>query len=104
MAKIARIVPANLSHNVGTRFAHATHTLNELAAVSLVTEAAGQSRATLDAKRRDVQRKEAAGHQSDRSIWRYVTPDQQTRAEAMDALAERPMARPVGACHGSHRA
>lgn len=30
---------------------------------------------------------EASGHQSDRSIWRYVKPDQQTLAEAVDELA-----------------
>jgi integrase/recombinase XerD len=30
--------------------------------------------------------KEASSHQSDRSIWRYVTPDQQTLADAIDAL------------------
>ena len=30
--------------------------------------------------------KEASGHQSDRYIWRYVQPDQQTLAEAIDAL------------------
>jgi integrase/recombinase XerD len=30
--------------------------------------------------------KEASGHQSDRYIWRYVQPDRQTLAEAIDAL------------------
>ena len=30
--------------------------------------------------------KEASGHQSDRYIWRYVKPDQQTLADAIDAL------------------
>ena len=30
--------------------------------------------------------REASGHQSDRSIWRYVKPDQQTLADAIDAL------------------
>jgi integrase/recombinase XerD len=30
--------------------------------------------------------REASGHQSDRYIWRYVQPDQQTLAEAIDAL------------------
>ena len=30
--------------------------------------------------------KEASGHQSDRYIWRYVKPNQQTLAEAIDAL------------------
>lgn len=32
--------------------------------------------------------KEASGHQSDRYIWRYVQPDRQTLAEAIDALEE----------------
>jgi integrase len=31
--------------------------------------------------------REASGHQSDRYIWRYVTPDQQTLADAIDELA-----------------
>ena len=30
--------------------------------------------------------REASGHQSDRYIWRYVKPDEQTLAEAVDAL------------------
>jgi integrase/recombinase XerD len=30
--------------------------------------------------------REASGHQSDRYIWRYVKPDQQTLAEAIDEL------------------
>jgi integrase/recombinase XerD len=27
----------------------------------------------------------ASGHQSDRYVWRYVKPDRQTRADAIDA-------------------
>jgi integrase/recombinase XerD len=30
--------------------------------------------------------REASGHQSDRYIWRYVKPDRQTLAEAIDTL------------------
>ena len=30
--------------------------------------------------------REASGHQSDRYIWRYVKPDQQTLADAVDEL------------------
>ena len=30
--------------------------------------------------------REASSHQSDRYIWRYVKPDQQTLAEAIDEL------------------
>jgi hypothetical protein len=30
--------------------------------------------------------REASGHQSDRYIWRYVKPDQQALAEAVDEL------------------
>ncbi len=30
--------------------------------------------------------REASGHQSDRYIWRYVKPDQQTQAETIDEL------------------
>ena len=30
--------------------------------------------------------KEASGHKTDRYIWRYVKPDQQTLAEAIDEL------------------
>jgi hypothetical protein len=30
--------------------------------------------------------KEASGHRSDRYIWRYVKPDRQSLAEAIDAM------------------
>ena len=30
--------------------------------------------------------REASGHQSDRYIWHYVKPDQQTLADAIDEL------------------
>ena len=30
--------------------------------------------------------REASGHQSDRYIWRYAKPDQQTLADAIDKL------------------
>ena len=30
--------------------------------------------------------RDGSGHQSDRDIWRHVKPDQQTLAEARDAL------------------
>jgi len=30
--------------------------------------------------------KEASGHRSDRYIWRYVKPDRQSLADAIDAL------------------
>jgi integrase/recombinase XerD len=46
----------NPSHNVSAHIAQAKNSLAELATVYLVTEAAGHSQATLDAKRRDLQR------------------------------------------------
>src|SRR5437870_9526992 len=50
------IVPRNPAHNVMARLKQAENSLAELATVYLVTEAAGHSQATLDAKRRDLQR------------------------------------------------
>jgi integrase/recombinase XerD len=56
MPTTALVLPKNPSHNVLTHLQQAQHSLTELANVYLVTEAAGQSEATLDAKRRDLQR------------------------------------------------
>src|SRR5262249_11172374 len=52
----ALVVRKNLPHNVSAHVEQAKNSLAELATVYLVTEAAGQSQATLDAKRRDLQR------------------------------------------------
>jgi integrase/recombinase XerD len=46
----------NLSHNVSVRIEEAKTSLGHLANVYLVTEVAGQSQATVEAKRRDLQR------------------------------------------------
>ena len=56
MADTALIVANNLSHNVSKRIQEAKTSLSHLANVYLVTEVAGQSTATVDAKRRDLQR------------------------------------------------
>ena len=56
MSDTALMVPDNLSHNVLVRLEAAKTRLSDLANVYLVTEVAGQSQATLDAKRRDLQR------------------------------------------------
>src|SRR5262244_42826 len=50
------VVRKNPSHNVLTHIEEAKNSLAELATLYLVTEAAGHSQATLDAKRRDLQR------------------------------------------------
>lgn len=50
------VLAKNPAHNVSAHIAQAKNSLAELATVYLVTEAAGQSHATLDAKRRDLQR------------------------------------------------
>src|SRR5712692_9237494 len=50
------VLPRNPAHNVSAHIAGAKNSLAELATVYLVTEAAGHSQATLDAKRRDLQR------------------------------------------------
>jgi hypothetical protein len=49
-------VANNLSHNVAVRIEEAKTSLSHLANVYLVTEVAGQSTATVDAKQRDLQR------------------------------------------------
>jgi integrase/recombinase XerD len=56
MSDIVLVVQDNLSHNVLARLEAAKARLRDLATVYLVTEVAGQSQATLDAKRRDLQR------------------------------------------------
>jgi integrase/recombinase XerC len=50
------VLRKNPSHNISTHLEQAKNSLAELATVYLVTEAAGHSHATLDAKRRDLQR------------------------------------------------
>ena len=56
MADTALIVTNNLSHNVLAHIEAAKNSLNHPATVYLVTEVAGQSAATVDAKHRDLQR------------------------------------------------
>ena len=56
MAATALILANNLSHNVSTHIEAAKTSLSHLATVYLVTEVAGQSKATVDAKQRDLQR------------------------------------------------
>jgi hypothetical protein len=78
MSETALIVPDNLSHNVLARLEEAKTRLSNLANVYLVTEVA---------ETKGVQyAREASGHQSDRYIWRYIKPDRQTLAEAIDEL------------------
>src|SRR5215470_225062 len=52
----ALVLQKNPSHNVLTRIEEAKNSLAELATLYLVAEAAGHSQATLEAKRRDLQR------------------------------------------------
>jgi integrase/recombinase XerD len=54
MPKTALVVPSNLSHNVPALIEAAKNRLTDLAMLYLATEVAGQSQATLDAKRRDL--------------------------------------------------
>jgi site-specific recombinase XerD len=56
MADTVLIVANNLSHNVVAHIEAAKNSLSHLATVYLVTEVAGQSAATVDAKHRDLQR------------------------------------------------
>jgi integrase/recombinase XerD len=56
MSSTALISKNNLSHNVAAHLEEAKNHLSALATVYLVTEVAGQSPATLDAKQRDLQR------------------------------------------------
>jgi hypothetical protein len=56
MSSPALISENNLAHNVSAHLEEAKNRLSALATVYLVTEVAGQSPATLDAKRRDLQR------------------------------------------------
>jgi integrase len=56
MAETALVVQSNLSHNGLATIETAKTSLTDLAKLYLVTEVAGQSQATLDAKRRDLER------------------------------------------------
>ena len=56
MENTALVLANNLSHNVSTHIEAAKTSLSHLANVYLVTEVSGQSKATVDAKRRDLQR------------------------------------------------
>jgi len=56
MAETALVVQPNLSHNVPATIEAAKTHLTDMATLYLVTEVAGQSQTTLDAKRRDLQR------------------------------------------------
>jgi site-specific recombinase XerD len=56
MPNTALMLPDNISHNVPAALEVAKTHLTDLATLYLVTEVAGQSQATLDAKHRDLQR------------------------------------------------
>jgi hypothetical protein len=56
MPETALVVPSNLHHNVPAIIEAAKTSLTDLATLYLATDAAGQSQATLDAKRRDLHR------------------------------------------------
>jgi integrase/recombinase XerD len=56
MSETSLMVRSNLSHNVPARIETAKTRLADLATLYLATEVAGTSHATLDAKRRDLQR------------------------------------------------
>ena len=60
MAETALVVQSNLSQNVLATIKTAKNHPRDLATLYVVTEVAGQSQATLDAKRRDL-RVEGAG-------------------------------------------
>jgi hypothetical protein len=57
------LLQSHLSHNVPAAIEAAKNRLTDLATLYLVTEVAGQSQATLDAKCRDLQRFLAFYHQ-----------------------------------------
>ena len=56
MPETALIRSNNLSHNVPAAIKAAKNRLTDLATLYLATEVAGQSQATLEAKRRDLNR------------------------------------------------
>jgi site-specific recombinase XerD len=72
MPETALVVQSNLSHNVPATIAAAKTCLTDLANLYLVTEVAGQSQATLDAKHRDLHRFLAFYHQ----LYGHDRPDE----------------------------
>ncbi len=91
------ILPKNPSHNVVGRLEQATQSLAALATMYLMTEAAGRSQATLDAKRRDLQRFLAfyqALYQHDRpDAWFVSVTKAFLKALSREQLAQASLAR-----------
>ena len=78
MTKKALIPHSNLQHNVSTTLKRAHTSLSELAHVYFLTEVAGQARATIEAKRRDLSRflsfyQQLYGHDRPEEWYRSVT-------------------------------
>jgi hypothetical protein len=74
MSETALMVPSNLSHNVPALIEAAKTSLTGLAKLYLATEVAGQSKATLDAKRRDLHRCLAQIHNGAAELFRKDVP------------------------------
>jgi site-specific recombinase XerD len=72
MAETALVMQSHLSHNVPALLEAAKTRLTDLATLYLATEVVGQSQATLDAKRRDLQRFLAFYHQ----LYGHDRPDE----------------------------
>src|SRR2546426_9594668 len=78
MTKKALIPQSNLKHNVSTTLRRAQTSLMELARVYFLTEVAGQARATIEAKQRDLSRflffyQQLYGHDRPEEWYRSVT-------------------------------
>jgi hypothetical protein len=66
MTKQALVSTNNLKHNVAALMVRAQKSLTDLARVYFLTEVAGQARATLEAKKRDLARLAAKANKADR--------------------------------------
>ena len=90
MPNTALMLPHNLSHNVPAIVEAAKTHLTNLAKLYRVTEVAHQSRATLDAKRRDLQRFIAFYHQ----LYDHARPEEWFVSVTTAADAEDPTRHP----------
>jgi hypothetical protein len=88
-----RLLPArNLRHNVpAPQEPDETTSLMALAERYFCTQMAGQAEGTIDGKQHDLAGflqfyVQLYGHRSDRYIQRYVKPDEQSLADAIDEL------------------
>jgi integrase/recombinase XerD len=93
MAKQGLVPTNNLKHNVATLLKRAQTSLTDMARVYFLTEVAGQARATLEAKRRDLQK----FLEFYRALYGHERPDEWYRSVTREFLKQLRKSRPAQA-------